>query len=220
VCCSLFICPIIPEHILHHTNISAGCGPTNLHLSQYKNHLFLPNSKLHVLMEHRKSPWGFSYRSFWSFSFLINVSAIFSAAIRRSRRVFCDLPNFAASIFSHLWSVDSKARCASLNSSAVNSSILIPPFILYLPHDGGTNFFNIGLKLYIFICTSNLTTQPCQIQKTSKSTTHEPLTSKLTTRQALTSKSLCRVQNHAFGLVSTKRYFHDYYSSNFFSQTR
>ncbi len=52
---------------------------------------------------------------------------------------------------------------------------------------------------------SILFTQPYQIRKTSKSTAHEPLTSKLTTRQTMTSKSLCRVQNHAFGLISTEQ---------------
>jgi len=43
--------------------------------------------------------------------------------------------------------------------------------------------------------------------------------SKLTTRQAPTSKSLCHVENHAFGLVPTKQYFHDFYTSEFYSQT-
>lgn len=66
--------------------------------------------------------------------------------------------------------------------------------------------------------TSILFTQPCQIQKTSKSTTREPLTSNLTTRQTMTSKSLCHVQNHAFGLVSTNRYFYDFYTSDFYPQ--
>lgn len=56
--------------------------------------------------------------------------------------------------------------------------------------------------------TSNLTTQPCQIKKTSNSTTREHLTSNPTTRQAPTSKSLCHVQNQAFGHISTKRKIH------------
>ena len=67
--------------------------------------------------------------------------------------------------------------------------------------------------------TSNLTSQPQPNQKTSKLTTQEHPTSKLTTRQAPTSKSLCHVKNHGFGLVSTNHFFHDFYSSNFFSQT-
>lgn len=32
------------------------------------------------------------------------------------------------------------------------------------------------------------------------------------------SKSLCHVQNHAFGLVSTNRYFHDFHTSDFYSE--
>lgn len=35
----------------------------------------------------------------------------------------------------------------------------------------------------------------------------------------MTSKSLCRVQDHAFGLIPTKRYFHDFHISVFYSQT-
>jgi hypothetical protein len=42
--------------------------------------------------------------------------------------------------------------------------------------------------------------------------------SKSTTHQKLTSKSLCHVQNHAFGLVSTDRYFHDFHTSDFCSK--
>jgi hypothetical protein len=53
--------------------------------------------------------------------------------------------------------------------------------------------------------TSNLTTQPRQIQKTSKSTTHKPLKSNQTSRQALTSKSLCHTQIHLHGLVTKNR---------------
>ena len=33
------------------------------------------------------------------------------------------------------------------------------------------------------------------------------------------SKSLCRFQHHGFGLVSTNRYFHDFHTSDFCSQT-
>ncbi len=67
--------------------------------------------------------------------------------------------------------------------------------------------------------TSNPTIQPQQNQKTSKSTTQKHPTSILTTRQTMTSKSLCHVQNHAFGLVSAKRYFHIFITSIFHSQT-
>ena len=42
--------------------------------------------------------------------------------------------------------------------------------------------------------------------------------SKSTTRQTLPSKSLCRFQNHAFGLVPTNRYFHDSNKSDFCSK--
>ncbi|MGI6497513.1 MAG: hypothetical protein ACOX0U_01490 [Oscillospiraceae bacterium] len=57
--------------------------------------------------------------------------------------------------------------------------------------------------------TSNLTTQPRQIQKTSKSATD----------QAPTSKSLCRVQNRIFGLVPKNQYFYDLYLSDFIYKT-
>ncbi len=43
--------------------------------------------------------------------------------------------------------------------------------------------------------------------------------SKSTTRQTMTSKSLCHVQNHAFGLVSTERYFCDFHTPDFSEQT-
>ena len=42
--------------------------------------------------------------------------------------------------------------------------------------------------------------------------------SKSTTRKPMLSKSLCHVQNHAFGLVSLSRYFHDFYSSDYCAQ--
>ena len=42
--------------------------------------------------------------------------------------------------------------------------------------------------------------------------------SKSTTRKPMLSKSLCHVQNHAFGLVSTNRYFHDFHTSDFYSE--
>lgn len=80
----------------------------------------------------RKYSWfhgALSPRPFWSCSFSISVSATFKAAIRRLRRVCCDLPSFLASIFSHLLSVDSKARSASLNSSDVKSGIFNPPLV-------------------------------------------------------------------------------------------
>lgn len=73
----------------------------------------------------------------------------------------------------------------------------------------------VSLFSDILTLTSNLTTQPQLFQKTSKSTTREPMLSKLTTRQTPTSKSLCHVQNHAFGLVPTKRYFHVFRSMGF-----
>ena len=47
----------------------------------------------------------------------------------------------------------------------------------------------------------------------------KPKTSKSTTRQTLTSKSLCHVENHAFGLVPTKRYFDDFNTSIFCPKT-
>lgn len=74
----------------------------------------------------------------------------------------------------------------------------------------------VSLFSGILTLTSNLTTQPRQYQKTSKSTTREPLTSNLATRKTLTSKSLCHLKYHASGLVSTDRYFHDFYISDFY----
>lgn len=62
---------------------------------------------------------------------------------------------------------------------------------------------------YKNLYTSNLTTQPCQNQKTSN----------LLSRESLTSNLLCHVQNHAFGLIPTKRYFHDFHTSDFYPQT-
>ena len=47
----------------------------------------------------------------------------------------------------------------------------------------------------------------------------KPKTSKSTTRQTLTSKSLCHVENHAFGLVPTKRYCDDFNTSIFCPKT-
>ncbi len=58
--------------------------------------------------------------------------------------------------------------------------------------------------------TSNLTTQPCQIRKTSKSTTRKPMLSKLTTGQAPTSKSLYHLKYHASGLVPMNEYLYDF----------
>ena len=74
----------------------------------------------------------------------------------------------------------------------------------------------ISLFLDLIMPTSNLLTQPCQIRKTSKSTTRKPMLSKSTTRQTLTSKSLCHVQNLAFGLVPSKRYFAVFGTSDFY----
>lgn len=68
------------------------------------------------------------------------------------------------------------------------------------------------------MCTSNLTTQPWKIRKTSKSTTREHLTSKPTTRRVMTSKSLSTGQNQPFGLVPTKQYFSDFHTSDFYSK--
>lgn len=84
--------------------------------------------------------------------------------------------------------------------------IFIPPRSLYE---------KLILPLIVY---ANLTTQPCQNQQTSKSTTHQPMLSKSTTRQTLTSKSLCHVEIHAFGLIPAKRNFHDFITSDFFSQ--
>ena len=75
------------------------------------------------------------------------------------------------------------------------------------------------MKIKYFHLTFNLTTQPCQIQKTSKLTTHKHMLSKLATHQTMKSKLLCHVQNHAFGLVSTSRYFYDFNTSNFHAKT-
>ena len=55
-------------------------------------------------------------------------------------------------------------------------------------------------------CVQSIDIGPGKIQKTSKSTTRKHMLSKSTTHQALTSKSLCQGKNHAFGLVSSKRY--------------
>lgn len=62
--------------------------------------------------------------------------------------------------------------------------------------------------------------KPAKIQKTSKSTTRQPMLSKSTTRELMLSKSLCHIHNHAFRHVPIKRYFHDYFPSFFSPKPR